>query len=134
MNGNNLDAITNMRIHRIMSKLIGYQFKVLWTLGKTHHIADALSRAPVFKPEENQDILAYSVLVAKEDASEEIDPAIKRLIEQAEEDTNYQKVYEAVQAHKRLDSLPKDHPAQDHKSYWHAMSTEQVLQKLIMYH
>ena len=31
MNGKNLDAITNMRIHRITSKLIGYQFKVLWT-------------------------------------------------------------------------------------------------------
>ena len=70
MNGKNLDAITNMRIHRIMNKLIGYQFKVLWTQGKTHHIADALSRAPVFKPEENQDKLKCSVLVAKEDASE----------------------------------------------------------------
>ena len=78
MNGKKLDAITNMRIHRIMSKLIGYQFKVLWTPGKTHHIA------PVFQPEENQDILACSVLVAKEDASEEtIDPAIKLLIKQA---------------------------------------------------
>ena len=118
-----------------MNKFIGYQFKVLWTPGKTHNIADALSRAPVFQPEEIQDILACSVLVAKENASEEtIDPAIKHLIEQAEEDTNYQKVYEAVRAHKRLDSLPKDHPAQDYKSYWHAMSTEQVLQKLIMYH
>ena len=118
-----------------MSKLIGYQFKVLWTLGKTHHIADALSRAPVFQPEENQDILACSVLVTNEDASEEtIDPAIKRLMEQVEEDTNYQEVYEAVPAHKSLDSLPKDQPAQDYKSYWHAMSTEQVLQKLIIYH
>ena len=95
-----------------MSKLIGYQFKVLWTPGKTHHIADALSRAPVFQPEENKDILACSVLVAKEDASEEtIDPAIKCLIEQTEEDTNYQTVYEAVWARKRLDNLPKDHPA-----------------------
>ena len=76
-----------------MSKLIGYQCKVLWTPGKTHHIADALSRAPVFQPEKNQDILACSVLVAKEDASEEtIDPAVKRLIEQAEEDKNYQKM------------------------------------------
>ena len=130
MNGKNLDAITNMRIHRIMSKLIGYQFKVLWTPGKTHHIADILSRAPVFKPEENQDILPCSVLVVKEDASEEtIDPAIKRLIEQAGEDTNYQKVYEAIQAHKRLDSLSKDHPAQDYKSYWHAMSTETYCQE-----
>ena len=117
-----------------MSKLIGYRFKVLWTPGKTDHIADALSRAPVFQPEENQDILACSVLVSKEEASEEtIDPAIKQLIEQAEEDTNYQKVYEAIQAHKRLDSLPKDHPAQDYKSYWHAMSTEQLLPKPIMY-
>ena len=70
MNGKNLDAIINIRIHGIMNKLIGYQFKVLWTPGKTHHIADALSRAPVFKPEENQDKLKCSVLVAKEDASE----------------------------------------------------------------
>ena len=76
MNGKNLDAITNMRIHRIMSKLIGYQFKVLWTPGKTHQIADALSRALVFKLEENEDIFTCSVLVAKEEASEEpIDPA-----------------------------------------------------------
>ena len=135
MNGKNLDAVTNMRIHRIMSKLIGYQFKVLWTPGKTHHIADAFSRAPVFKPEENQDILACRILVAKEDASvETIDPVIKRLIKQAEEDTYYQKVYEAVQVHNRLDSLPKDHPAQNYKSYWHAISTEQLLPKLIMYH
>ena len=89
----------------------------------------------MFQPEENQDILACSVLVAKKEASEEtIDPAIKRLIEQAEEDTNYQKVYEAIQAHKRLDSLPRDHPAQNYKSYWHPMSTEQPLPKHIMYH
>ena len=73
--------------------------------------------------------------MTKEEASEEtIDPTIKRLIEQAEEDTNYQKVYEAIRAHKRLDSLPRDHPAQNYKSYWHAMSTEQALPKLIMYH
>ena len=43
-------------------------------------------------------------------------------------------VYEAVWAHKRLDSLPKDHPAQRNKNYWHTMSTEQVLPMLIMYH
>ena len=72
----------------------------------------------MFQPEEIQDILACSVLVANKDASEEtIDPAIKRLIEQAEEDTNYQTVYEAVRAHKRLDSLPKEHPAQDYKRF-----------------
>ena len=60
-------------------------------------------------------------------------PTIKRLIKQADEDTNYQKVYEAIRAHKRLESLPKDQPAQDYKSYWHAMSTEQALPKLNIY-
>ena len=36
---------------------------MLWTPGKTQTIADALSRFPVFKPEEDQDILVCSVLV-----------------------------------------------------------------------
>ena len=31
LNGKNLDAITNQRILRIVSKLIGYQCKLLWT-------------------------------------------------------------------------------------------------------
>ena len=43
-----------------MSKLIGYQFRILWTQGKVNHIADAFTRSPVFnpEPEEEQDILA----------------------------------------------------------------------------
>ena len=48
MNGRNLDAIQNARIQRLMSKLLGYRFKVSWTPGKTQCIADALSRSPVF--------------------------------------------------------------------------------------
>ena len=36
MNGRNLDAIQNARIHRLMSKLLGYRFNVRWTPGKNH--------------------------------------------------------------------------------------------------
>ena len=49
MNGRNLDAIQNMRSHRLMSKLLGYRFKVRWTPGKTQCITDALSQSPVFE-------------------------------------------------------------------------------------
>ena len=42
-NGKNLDAINTVRIHRLMSKLLGYTFKVEWIAGKNHCIADALS-------------------------------------------------------------------------------------------
>ena len=96
LNGKNLDAMSNVRIHRIVSKMIGYQFRLLWTPGKVNHIADALSRCPVFKPEpeDDQDVLACSVVLARsatlttqEEATEDkIDPAIKRLIRYAKED------------------------------------------------
>ena len=37
-------------------KLTNYTFDVTWVAGKTHYIADALSRAPVFGPSEEEDI------------------------------------------------------------------------------
>ena len=136
LNGKNLDAVNNMRIHRIMSKLIGYQFKVLWTPGKTHHIADALSRFPVFKPEEDQDVLVCSVLVGREPMEDAIerDPAIERLAKHATNDEDYQKVFMAIKDHKKLTDLPKDHPAHQYRSYWHALSIEQALPRLVIYH
>ena len=95
LNGKNIDAVNNLRIHRIMSKLIGYQFKLLWTPGKTHHIADALSRSPVFKPESDQDVLACSaILVARGEIQNDL--AIEGLIKHAEADKDYVKVYEAM--------------------------------------
>ena len=35
-------------------KIIEFTFEVSWVEGKTHYIADALSRAPVFAPEEEE--------------------------------------------------------------------------------
>ena len=43
-----LHQIDNARLLRMREKLVDYQFNVEWSPGKTHHIADALSRAPVF--------------------------------------------------------------------------------------
>ena len=62
MNSRNLDAIQNARIRILMSKLLGYRFKVSWTPGKTQCIADALSRSPVFEVEGTQDIVVCAAL------------------------------------------------------------------------
>ena len=43
-------------------KLSGYTFCVKWVPGKNHHIADALSRAPFFAPEEEEDIMIDTAL------------------------------------------------------------------------
>ena len=64
MNGRNLAVIQNMRIYRLMSKLLGYRFKVRWTPGKTQCIADALSQSPVFEAEEKADILVCAARLA----------------------------------------------------------------------
>ena len=48
--------IGNPRLQRIREKLLEYNFSVTWVLGKSHLIADALSRAPLFAPEEVEDI------------------------------------------------------------------------------
>ena len=134
MNGQNSDAVQNARIHRLMAKLLGYTFKVLWTPGKTQCIADALSRFPVFRSEEEPDILVCTVLVNKATTKESLDPALEKLVKHATENAEYQKVLVAVKEHKKLDALPSNHPAQALRSYWDAMAVEPELPNLILYH
>ena len=45
-----LHTLTNQRLMRMRENVTSYNFTVIWTPGKNHHIADALSRAPVFGP------------------------------------------------------------------------------------
>ena len=48
-----LAALENARLMRRREKIIPYTFKITWVAGKTHYIADALSRYPVFGPAED---------------------------------------------------------------------------------
>ena len=48
-----LAALENARLMRMREKIIPYTFKITWVAGKTHFIADALSRYPVFGPAED---------------------------------------------------------------------------------
>ena len=61
-----LDEVDNPRLQRLLEKLRPYTFDVEWQAGKTHAIADALSRSPVSGPDwdepEPPEIAAISVL------------------------------------------------------------------------
>ena len=48
--GKHLHTMQNQRLMRMREKVTFYNFSVIWTPRKNHHIADALSRAPVFGP------------------------------------------------------------------------------------
>jgi transposase InsO family protein len=51
-----LYELSNPRLQRIREKLAEYTFKVQWVPGKTHYIADALSRAPLFAADDLSDM------------------------------------------------------------------------------
>jgi hypothetical protein len=69
LNRKNLDAINNVRIQRLMAKLLGYSFQVEWIPGKNHTIADTLSRSPVFAAPDHKDIIIRQVTEDIEDAA-----------------------------------------------------------------
>ena len=127
-NGKNIDAINNTRIQRMISKLLGFTFDVKWVPGKNHAIADALSRQPVFEPEETCDILVKSIQV-----NENKDPALEYLTTFAKNDSNYQSIVQVLKDKKKLRDLPKDHIALSFKSIWDSMSYDESY-GLLLYH
>ena len=136
-NGKNLDAINNMRIQRLLAKTLGYDFRVLWTAGKYNWIADALSRSPVFAAEQDDPELVCTVKTAQicktsQETNRSYDPALQKIIDIAEEDADYQQCYQDVK--KKLVDLPTDHPGQKLASVWSALSIEDDLPGLLLYH
>lgn len=51
-----LSAFSNDRLQRMRERLLMYSFVVTWSAGKSHSIADALSRAPYFPADPSQEI------------------------------------------------------------------------------
>ena len=61
LNQKSLAQVDNPRLLRLREKLVPYHFKAIWRSGKTHCIADALSRAPIDNPtEEDQEVEAHA--------------------------------------------------------------------------
>ena len=48
--GKHIHTLQNQRLMRMCEKVTSYNFSIIWTPGKNHHIANALSHAPVFGP------------------------------------------------------------------------------------
>ena len=113
-----LTDIVNNRLLRIRLKLTDYRFLVEWTPGKTHFIADALSRAPVFEPDLvtvlARTVLAQAVLV---------DPALQSIYAAAKEDPAYCQVLKAVLEGVEVKNLPPAHPGRLFKGVWGQLST-----------
>ena len=87
-----ISDMLNIRILWIRERLANFSFEVKWQAGKIHCIADALSRAPVFGPDEEEptEDVQVGLTVSKY-------PHFAKLREAANADKEYLEQLEAVQ-------------------------------------
>ena len=103
-------AVDTPRLQNLKSKLAGYQFSVTWTEGKSHRIADALSRAPVSDPNEEDEelsttdgiVTAAAALVPDETFASFAD----RLVRAGKEDFVSQQIRAAVRSDRWIKATP----------------------------
>ena len=98
-------------------KIQEFTFDVKWVQGKTHYIADALSRAPVFAAEEEDFTIDCAITHCRQVNATRAMNAIEEL-----QHENYKKVISAVLEEEDFAKLPNDHPARAYKSLAHRIS------------
>ena len=118
-----LHMVDNPRLQRLMEKLQLYSFDVVWTPGKSHFIADALSRAPVWASEDDG--------LAQEPAT------CAHIIESsfvamAAKHEAYSNCVDAVLAGKTMDQLNPDHPARVLTKVWDRLSVDNVTELMLV--
>ena len=118
-----LESIENTRLQRLRLKLVDFNFNVTWSAGKTHFIADALSRNPIFSPKDEED-----------DYSEELpsnlnivcalqtDAHLSEIYEAAENDSDYQQLIQVISNDKKLRNIPPSHPARRFSGVFQSLS------------
>lgn len=120
-----LHEVLNPRLLRLRERLQPYTFKLEWLAGKLHQMADALSRAPVFQPAE-EDVIVAEELVFGIDTE---DKALVVLRDAIDED--YKALVQAV----RLDFVGVDalHGASEYRKVKDLLSLQDCDAPLVLY-
>ena len=112
-----LGELENARLLRLREKLAHFSFNVTHVPGKTHLVADALSRAPVFDPPEKE-IVSNHVFVGKVAADQSLQP----LYDHASKDKSYKSIVKAILNGTDVNNLPPGHAAISLRSIWDELS------------
>jgi hypothetical protein len=129
--GSNLDAFDNSRLQRIIQKTSGYTFDIVWIAGKDHVIADALSRAPIFQPEEEEDVNKVCLISIKSLTSS-FDLALEKLSEKAKCDVNYCAIIQTLLQGKNPRDLDASHPSRPFIKVWQDLSFDNQTSLLLL--
>ena len=118
-----LCEVNNPRLLRLRLKTLQYNVKIEWTEGKTHYIADALSRYPIFNPEAGcKELDNAHVYICRRMA---IRTPWVALTEACESDKEYGVILECLKDDEfdpTSKNVPEDHPAKVYGKQWDRMS------------
>ena len=107
-----LGKIDNGRLLRLREKLIGYTFNASWLPGKANVLADALSRAPVFSPSEQEEEDAKDFHLANALFIESLtDKNLEDFALHCKRDRQTQDAIRALQTGQNLKDLPPSNKA-----------------------
>ena len=138
-NNHRLDEIENPQLHRLKTRIIGYNFTAEWIKGILNHAPDALSRNPVSDPQppemlakrdiDNDPVHTLTEVRAIMNEHQE-NLRLQDLRKQAEEDSEYQQLRQYI-----LNGFP-DYRSQlpdEYKQYWSVCNQLALDDNLIVY-
>ena len=106
LNNHRLDEIDNPRLQRLKMKLMAFNFTAKWCKGNTNGAPDALSRNPVWKPQQVDALAEYDEDNQPEPSAAEIrsiinqssqeNARIQELQDHAKRDDTYQQLKEVI--------------------------------------
>jgi hypothetical protein len=97
-----IDEIGNARCQKWRENLSIYNFNVEWKAGKTHYVADSLSRAPYWDPPEVDSVFCFAINPTQ---------GIHDILREAAEEEDYKRIIEAVSNSVSTKSIADCHPA-----------------------
>ena len=115
-----LDEMVNPRLLRLREKLVNYSLLVEWVPGKTHLIADALSRAPVFSADAGDNLSIDTFETPAKCFAATGDPALHILLDAI--DSTYTSQVNFYKSGSNPKDLPVTHPARLLLSVWPRLS------------
>ena len=126
----NLNLIENSKLRRIREKLSEYNFTLLFQTGLTNHVADYLSRNPMWDSNADQDIFSeftnsqpqIRLLENRTSNSCSPDPLIEDLRIAAKSDLAYQEVIEALVSGKSPLQTNRENASRQFKEVWDRLS------------
>ena len=114
-----LSEVENRRLQRFRERVLDYTFTVEWVEGKTHCIADALSRYPLQIPDSLLDQTYHvSAMIHS------LDPSLDSLRQAAADCDLYQRLVHAVRTFTKQDvkNMPNTDPLAVYKQVWDDLS------------